>query len=178
MQSGRKIGLILGVIALVVVLGFVVHNYFQVAAEHRELNDRLDVARGRVPVLINQEKDVQRELEAAETQLNSSLRKFSAALESVEYDDDLCKTARECGVQITSITASPPGERKEGAITYYVSAFSIGVSGDVRSILEFVHALRTAPNFQLPWSAQIKTVNVDFRGGTATITFDVYGYKR
>ena len=178
MRLGKKAGLVVGIIVLVVVLGFVVSNYFEVAAEHRRISDRLDVARSRIPALATEKSDAQRELQSAETTLNNSLRKFSGSLESLEYDEDLCRTARECGVQITSITAAPPADRTGGTVTYYVSAFTIGVSGDVRAILDFVHALRSAQDFQLPWSAQVKTVNMDYTNGTATISFDVYGYKR
>ena len=46
-------------------------------------------------------------------------------------------------------------------------------------LLDFIYAIRTGDDFELPWSAALKGVNMGV--GTAveaTITLDIYAYRR
>jgi len=177
MRTSRKIRVIVGIVVLAVALGFVVSNYLEAAAEHNRLDDRLGVAQSRLPALVGEHEDLEERLEIAEAALARSQRRFAGSLQSLEYGEDLCKAARDSGVRITSLTASSPSDRTGGTITYSVATFTMSVSGDVRDILEFAHTLRSARDFQLPWSAQVRGVSINYSARTATISFDVYGYK-
>lgn len=48
----------------------------------------------------------------------------------------------------------------------------------MKDVLDFVHALRTTGDFQLPWSTHVKVVIIAYGSGQATINLDIYGYKR
>ena len=49
----------------------------------------------------------------------------------------------------------------------------------MNDILDFINAIRTGDGFKLPWSAEVKSVSIDFgdEGAVATINVDIYGYK-
>ena len=178
MRLSKKVWLIAGIAVLAVVLGFLFSSYFQTAAEHRELMDRHTLAQTRLPGLIAQKADLTNQESQAKSSLETSQAKFPRSVASIEYDEDLCRIAVESKVQIIRLTASSPVDRQVGAITYSISSFVVVVKGDVKEILDFVHALRTTGDFQLPWSAQVKAVIIDYGSGQATINLDIYGYKR
>ena len=178
MRLSKKVWLIAGIAVLAVVLGFLFSSYFQTAAEHRELRDRHTLAQDRLPGLMAQKADLTNQESPARSSLETSQAKFPQSVESIAYGDDLFNIADESKVRITKLTASSPVDRQVGAITYSVSSFVVVVKGDVKDVLDFVHALRTTGDFQLPWSAQVKAVIIDYGGGQATVNLDIYGYKR
>jgi len=49
----------------------------------------------------------------------------------------------------------------------------------VSDILDFADALRAGADFQLPWSAEVTAVKINYsgEGDSATINLDIYAYK-
>ena len=183
MKISRKVGLILGaviIVAALVILYVVV--YSPQAGERNDLNARLSRAQAFLPGLTNQKNDLENNLAQAESLLDASKSQFPQLVTSIEYGEDLYAMADECGVQLTSLTASPLADRTVGAVTYSVSSFVVTVNGDIGNVLKFIDAIGTGIDyqlpwtFQLPWSVDVKSVNVNV-GGPTTISLDIYGYK-
>jgi flagellar basal body-associated protein FliL len=194
MRSSKKVWLIVVIVIFAVVIGLVFSTYFRMAAEERELNDRLTLAQTRLPGLLREHEDLQNQLLQAESKLASSAAKFPQSVESIEYGEDLFRVAygsdlrtmlTALDLELTNLSASAPTARTVGAVTYSVSSFTVGISGDVNNILSFIDAIGTQIDyrlpgwsFQVPWSVEVKSVNVNVGGGAASISLDIYGYKR
>ena len=178
MRLSKKVLLIAGIAVLAVVLGFLFSSYLQTAAEHRELRDRHTLAQTLLPGLTAQKADLANQESRARSSLETSQAKFPQSVESIAYGDDLFNIADESNVRITRLTASSPVDRQVGAITYSVSSFVVVVKGDVKDMLDFVHALRTTGDFELPWSTHVKEVKLNYQSTETLIGLDIYGYKR
>lgn len=176
MKLSKKVGLIVVIVILVAALAPLYVVYSRQAGERDALNERLSRAQILLPGLTKQKQDLEDQLAQAESLLDASEAQFPESVESIEYDDDLFEIADDCNVDITKITASPPTGRTVGAVTYSVSSFVVGVSGSVENILKFINAVRTGEGFQLPWSAEVTSINMDV-AGSATINVNIYGYK-
>ena len=176
MRISRKVWIIVGICIFAVVLGLMYSLYFREVGERVELENRLGAAQVLLPRLTVDRKDLEDQLAQATSSLNTNQAEFPESVESIEYDDDLFEIADDCDVGITSITASTPGNRNIGGVIYSVSPFTVVISGDVDDILDFIYALRTGDDFQLPWSAEMTGVSISVP--VATISVSIYGYKR
>jgi len=145
-----------------------------------------------LPTLTSNKQELEGQLAQAESSLNTSQAQFPQVLESIEYGEDFFKIAYGenlyamaggCGVDLTKLTASQPADKKVGTVTYSVSSFVVVVEGNIDNILKFIDAIGTGIdydltwNFQLPWSVDVKSVNIDVANSKATINLDIYGYK-
>jgi hypothetical protein len=193
-RIGKRIWLIVGIAILIVALVGLFRSYRQQVNEQEQLKTSLATQQGLLRVLATQEDDQQNKLKEAESLFEASRAKFPEVVESIEYGEDFFKIAYGqnlyamadgCGVELTSLTASQPTDKTAGGVTYSVSAFMIVVEGGIDNILNFVDAIGTGIdyelswNFQLPWSVDVKSVNMDMEGegARATISLDIYGYK-
>jgi hypothetical protein len=172
----RKVWLIVEIAILVIALVslYVVHS--RQVGEREELNGSLLRTQALLPTLGDSRKAAEDQLAAAQSSLNAKKAQFPESVQSIEYDDDLFEIADDYNVDITSITASPPTGTTVGVITYSVSTFTVVVSGAVDDILDFINALTIGEGFQLPWSAEVTSVNTD-AVSSATIKLNIYGYK-
>ena len=192
MKLSKKVGLILGAVILVAALVSLYMVYSGQAGEREELNARLSRAQTLLPALTANKNDLENQLAQAESSLNTSQAQFPQVLESIEYGEDFFKIAYGenlyamaggCGVDLTKLTASQPADKKVGTVTYSVSSFVVVVEGNIDNILKFIDAIGTGIdydltwNFQLPWSVDVKSVNIDVANSKATINLDIYGYK-
>lgn len=177
MKLGNKGRLIVIVVILVAAIAVLFTIYSQQAGERADLNERLDRTQILLPGLAANKESLEDKLAQAQSSLNTNLAKFPESVESIEYDDDLFEIADDCNVDISKLTALPPTGRKVGAVTYSVSSFTVTVNGGIDNILEFIYALRTGDDFQLPWSAEVERVYFNVAKSTATINLDIYGYK-
>jgi hypothetical protein len=109
--------------------------------------------------------------------LAASEAQFPESVESIEYGDDLFEIADDYNVSLTSLTASKPRSQTIGAVTYSISSFVVVVHGSIENILDFIYAIRTGDDFQLPWSAEVTSVKTGVSGGSATVNLVIYGYK-
>jgi hypothetical protein len=177
MRLSRRIWLIVVAVIIIAALAGLYSVYAKQAGERADLSDRLHRAQTLLPGLMDQRQDLEDELANAESLLNKSEAQFPDSVESIEYGEDLFEIAGDCGVEITKVTASAPANKPVGTITYSVSSFVVVVSGATENILDFIYAVRIGDDFQLPWSAEVKTVNLDVAGSTAAVSLDIYGYK-
>jgi len=179
MKLRNKIWLIVVVIIIAVILGILFSMYSEQVKERNALSDRLSRAQTLLPGLVSNRQKLEDRLTQAESSLAKSQAEFAQSVDSIEYDDDLFKIANDCNVDITKLTSSKPTDKKIGTVTYSVSTFVVVVTGNIGDILEFLYAIRTGDDFQLPWSADVNNVKMDVEGGgaTATINLDIYGYK-
>jgi hypothetical protein len=192
MKLSKKVWLILGAVILVAALVSLYMVYSGQAGERDELNDRLSRAQTLLPGLTANRNELENQLAQAQSSLNTNQAQFPQVLESIEYGEDFFKIAYGqnlyamaggCGVDLTKLTASQPADKKVGTVTYSVSSFVVVVEGNIDNILKFIDAIGTGIdydltwNFQLPWSVDVKSVNIDVANSRATINLDIYGYK-
>ena len=192
MKLSKKVGLIVGIVILAVVLGILFTIYSGQAREREDLNDRLSRDQTLLPTLIKQRDSLEDQLAQAQSSLDSSQAKFPELVESIEYGEDFFKIAYGqklytmaggCGVELTRLTASKPIVKKIGTVTYSVSSFVVVVEGNIDNILKFIDAIGTGIDydlswsFQLPWSVDVKNINMEVNRSKATILLDIYGYK-
>jgi hypothetical protein len=177
MRLSRKVLVIIGFIVIGIVLGLMASNYFETAADHTALQEKLALAQTRIPALTAEKAELENDERQARSRLDAGRAKFPQAVESIEYGDDLFDLVVKSNVGITRLTASPPTNREVGGITYSVSSFGLAITGEVKDMLGFVDALRTARDFQLPWSAEVKSVTISYSGKQASINLDIYSYK-
>jgi len=179
MKSGKKVWLIVGIVIFAIVLAVLFSTYFRQAGEREQLENNLWAAQVLVPKLTAQKEDLEDQLAQARSLLDISRAKFPESVESIKYGEDLFEIADDCDVELTSLSMSNPSSKKVGAGTYSVSSFAVDVNGDVSDILDFVDALRAGADFQLPWSAEVTAVRINYAdtAGTATINLNIYAYK-
>ena len=192
MKLSKKVGLIVGIVILAVVLGILFTIYSGQAREREDLQGRVSRADTLLPTLINQRDSLEKELAQAESSLDTSREEFPEVVESIEYGEDFFKIAYGrnlylmaggCGVELTRLTASNPIDKKVGTVTYSVSSFGVVVEGNTDNILKFIDAIGTGIDydlswsFQLPWSVDVKGINIEVNKSKATISLDIYGYK-
>jgi hypothetical protein len=178
MKPSKKVWLIVVIVIFAVAVGVLFSIYSGQNGELAELEDKLSNAQTLLPGLTNNREAKEDELTQAESLLEAGQAQFPESVESIEYGDDLFEIADDCNVSLTKLTASKPTNKKVGTVTYSVSSFVVVVEGSIDNILEFIYALRTGDDFQLPWSAEVTGVKTNVSGGTATISMMIYGYKR
>ena len=174
MKLNKKVGLIVGIVILVAALAGLYTVYSRQAGERRDLNDRLLRAQTLLPGLNANKQNLENELAQAQSSLDTSLAKFPASVESIEYGEYLFEIADECNVNIDSLSFPRPTDKKVGAITYSVVSLSLPVSGRLADIFKFIDTMRTDERFA---STDVKSVNINIVG-SATIKLDIYGYRR
>ncbi len=174
----KKILLIIGIVVIIVAVVMLGRTYMQQVSEQRQLKANVAAQEALLRQLTTQEQDQRNRLAAAQSLFEESRTKFPEAVESIEFGEDLFKIARDCSVELVSLSPSMPGGRTAGSVTYSVSAFALVVQGSVDNVLKFINALRTGEGFRQAWVAEVHSVNIDF-GDTpvATISLDIYGYK-
>ena len=178
MKLSKKVWIIIGVCIFAAVLGILYTFYFRELGEREQLSDRLATAEALLPGLTAVREELEDQLAQATSLLNKNQAKFPESVESIEYDDDLFEIADDCNVDITSIRALTPTSQRVGTVTYSVSSFTVAISGDIDDILDFIYAIRTGDDFQLPWSAEVTRVSISIAARTATINLNIYGYTR
>ena len=177
MKLSKKVWLIVVIVIFAVALGVLFSIYSGQNSERAQFNDRLSQAQTLLPGLINNRETKEDELTQAESLLAASQAQFPESVESIEYGDDLFEIADDYDVILTRLTASKPTSKTVGTVTYSISSFTVVVQGSIDNILEFIYALRTGDDFQLPWSAEVNSVKTNISGGSANINLVIYGYK-
>ena len=194
MKPSKKVWIIVGIGIFAIVLGILYTLYFREVGEREQLSDRLEAAEALLPGLEAVREELEDQLAQATSLLNKNQAEFPEVVESIEYGEDFFKIAygenlhsmaTGCGVELTRLTAAQPTGAAAGGVTYSVSSFAVVVEGGIDNILNFIDAIGTGIdyelswNFQLPWSVDVKSVNIAIGGeeATATINLDIYGYK-
>lgn len=177
MKLSKKVWVIVGIGILVIVLVSLYVFYFQQVGEREQLSGRLAAAQEEEGKLDDERDELEKQLAQAESSLDANLAQFPESVESIEYGEDLFELADDCNLALTSLHQSKPTNKTVGTVTYSASSLTIVVSGGIDDILEFIEAIITGEDFQLPWSADLEGVIINIAGGTASITLDIYGYK-
>jgi hypothetical protein len=194
MKPSKKVWIIIVIGIFAIVLGSLYTLYFREFGEREQLSDRLAAAEAILPGLTADKEELEDRLAQAQSSLEANKAQFPEVVESIEYGEDFFKIAygenlhsmaAGCGVELTKLTATSPTSTTAGGVTYSVSPFVVVVDGGIDNILDFIDAIGTGIdyelfwNFQLPWSVDVKSVNIDMGGekATATILLDIYGYK-
>ena len=174
MKLSNKVWIIAGVGVIVVLLVVVFMMYFRQGADQRDLQDRLDAATARSTTLAASKEDLQNQLAQAQSLLDASQTQYPQAIESIEYGEYLFEIADSCDVTLASLSFPKPGTVTQGSVTYSVVSLSLPVNGQLDNIYAFIDTLRTDPRFA---STNVKSVNLNVGGDSATIAVDIYGYK-
>jgi type II secretory pathway pseudopilin PulG len=177
MKLSRKAGLIVVIVVFAVALGVLFYIYSGQNGERADLNERLSFAQTLLNSLVDNRETKEDELTQAESLLAASQAQFPESVQSIEYDDDLFEIAEDCNVSLTKVTASKPISKTVGAVTYSISSFVVVVYGSIDNIMDFIYAIRTGDDFQLPWSAEVTSMKANVSGGSADINLIIYGYK-
>ena len=164
--------LILGIGIFVIALVSLYMLYSRQGDEQEQLNDSLLVAQATLPRVVSEKEDWQRQL----TQLGSQLTQqesqlaqatslldttqasFPESVESIEYDEELFRIADNWDLEITTLTASEPGNEEVEDITFSVTSFTADVKGEVANILGFINTIVTSEDFT---SATAELVNIN-----------------
>jgi hypothetical protein len=176
MRITSRVGLI--VIAVVIVaalVGLYLGVYLPQAAERSDLTQRRDTAQVRQSQLADTKTNLEGQLTSAQSSLNSSQAQFPQSIESIEYGEYIFELVDECNLQLASLSFPRPAARTVGSVTYSVVSLTLPVSGTLENIFKFIDLIRTDPNFA---STDVKSVNLNVGGGSATIAVDIYGYAR
>jgi hypothetical protein len=176
MKLSKTVWLVIVIVLLGIAAGVLFSIYSGQVGERGDLSDRVSNAQTLLPGLVANREKLEDQLAQAESSLDKSQAKFPESVKSIEYGEDLFEIADDCNVDLTSLRPSMPTSKKVGAVTYSVSPFVVVVKGNIDNILDFIYVIRTGGDFQLPWSADLKGVNMG--GSQASITLDIYGYKR
>ena len=191
MKLGKKGSLIVIIIVVVAALAALFTIYSRQAGERGGLEERLTRAETLLPTLITNRNTAEDQLAEAQWLLDVSEGKYPDAVESIEYGEDFFKVAYGqslysmaggCGVELTRLSAAKPIDKKVEGITYSISAFVVVVEGSTDNILKFIDAIGTGIyydlswGFQLPWSVEVKSVDIEVNRSKATISMDIYAY--
>jgi len=176
----KKVWLIVGIAVFVIALVFLVRLYSQQVNEQEQLRTSLTSRQTLLRKLTTDKETLEDQLEQAESLLSTSQAEFPESVESIEYGEDLFEIAHDHNVELTDLEPTVPTNIKAGAVTYSVGSFAVKVNGSIEDIIDFIDAIKTGDGFDLPWSAELESVNIEAgSGGTsATITLDIYAYKR
>lgn len=178
-KINKKVLLIIGIVIFAIILGSLVRTYSQQATEQRKLSASLAAQQTLLTNLSKDKEEWEGKLNKAESLLDTSQKKFPQSVECIEYGEDLFDIADDCDVELTSLSMSNPSSTKVGAVTYSVASFTLKVTGNMDDLLDFIYAITTGDDFELPWSAAVKGVNMGIGAAVAaTITLDIYAYKR
>ena len=194
MKVSKKVWIIVGIGIFAIVLGSLSTLYFRGVGEREQLSDKLARAEATLPGFEAVREELEDQLAQAQSSLEANKAQFPEVVESIEYGEDFFKIAygenlhsmaTGCGVELTRLTAAQPTGETAGGVTYSVSSFVVVVEGGIDNILNFIDAIGTGIdyelswNFQLPWSVDVKSVNIAMGGeeATATINLNIYSYK-
>ena len=176
-KISKKALLVIVIVVFAVVLGLLIRTYSQQAKEREELETSLVAQQALATKLTADREDWEGKLAQAQSLLNTSKAKFPKSVDSIEYDDDLFEIADDCNLELTSISMAKPTSKKIGSVTYSVAPCTLQVKGNVDDILDFLYALRTGDDFNLPWSASVNGVKIDFGvQALANISLNIYAY--
>jgi len=190
MRLSRTAWLILGIGVLVIALGTLYMVYSRQVSEQQELAASLSQAQARLPKVISDRQAAEAELAQGQDKLaqatsllDKSQAQFPKSAGSIEYDEAFFEIAFACDLEVMSLTASEPSDKKvkDIDITFSVFSFEVEVRGEVADILDFVSDIATSPHFT---GATVEVVNIEIKEPAAagktelpTATISLVGYN-
>ena len=174
MKISSRVGLIVIIVVIVAALAGLYTMYSRQARDRDQLTERRDAAQVLQSQLTGSKSDLEDQLASAQSSLNTSQVQFPVSIESIEYGEYIFELVKKCNLQLASLSFPKPAARTVGSVTYSVVSLSLPVSGALENIFKFIDLIKTDPRFA---STQVKSVNLNVGGGSATIAVDIYGYK-
>lgn len=110
-----------------------------------------------------------RPLEPQVTDLERQIAEFKSAsdrfkgefpgisLQSIEYDEEMTALAADSGVKITRLTAADETAVQEENTTYFVTEYSVEITGERVNLLDFLHRMTRSSYFT---TALLKSVTL------------------
>jgi hypothetical protein len=180
MKLSRTAWFILGIGIFVLAFGSLFIGYSRLSGEEGNLEDELSADQELLPQLVSQSEywaeqlsQLESQLTQAESSLQASKARFSAEVESIEYDEELVLLAHDCDLEIASLTASEPRDKEVEEITYTVTIFEVEVrpatspptpltksyiDNAISNILVFINTIATGEYFN---TANIELVSIE-----------------
>lgn len=130
--------------------------------------------------LDSQLAQLENQFDQAEAAYNQSQANFPEAVASIEYDEELFFIAADYNLEIISLTASEPREKKVAEVPFDNTIIEVEVRGTVSNILSFINNVTTGGYFN---SAIVELVNLEVpepdedEQPSAVITIIVYSYE-
>lgn len=177
-KISKKVLFIIGIVIFAVVFASLINSYVQQVRDRDQVSASLSEQKVLLNKLNTEKADLENQRAQAEALLGTSQAKFPQSVESIEYGEDLFEIAGDCNLELIALSPSAPVDKKVGSVTYSVAIFVVTVEGNIDDTLDFIQAIRTGDDFQLPWSAEVKGVNINIARSEATINLDIYAYKR
>jgi len=176
-MRNKKLLAVVIIVALAAILGYLFMTYSQLLADHRDLEDRLTVARNRIPELVSDKQSLEGQRSSARSALTSAQAKYPRELHSIEYGEHVWEIVKQCNLSMDCLSFPRPAARQEGPVAFQVVSLTLPVSGELSDIFEFIRVLRTDDRFG---STEVKTISLSIAGETAsaTISVDIYGHRR
>ncbi len=167
MKISKITWIILGVGIFAIACGALYMVYSRQVSEERQLNDSIAAAQGsfakavsekgswanQLTKLKGQLTQLQGELTKAKSLFDNTTASLPKSVESIEYDEKIFKIADNWNLVITSLSASEAKSKQVSGVTFWVTPFTVHLTGEVADILSFVHTIATDKDFA--------TANVD-----------------
>jgi hypothetical protein len=162
MRLSRTAWLVLGIGIFVIALATLYTVYSRQSSEQEELKKSL--AGAHLPKLISQREalesqltEQQSRLAEAQSSLSTAQASFPKLPASIDYDEVLSEIAHDYSLEVMSMAAAEPREKKVEDVTYIVISFEVEVRGEVNSMLGMVNAIATDERLT---SAGVELVNI------------------
>jgi hypothetical protein len=123
---------------------------------------------------------LENQLDLAKTAYSRSQANFPESVASIEYDEELFFIAADYNLEIISLTASEPYEKKVEDVPFDNTILEVEVRGSVSNILSFINNVTTGGYFN---SATVELVDMkvpepdEDKQPSAVITIIVYSYE-
>ena len=161
---GKTARLVLGIGAFIIILATLFIVYARQSSERKELETNLAGAQTQLSSLISgrgvmetQLAEQQDKLAEAQALLNSARGSFPKVGASIEYDEVLTELAASWSLEVKSLTANLPREKKLQGVTFLTVAFDVEVSGETNGILGMVSDIAKDKRFA---SATVDVVDI------------------
>jgi len=165
MKLSKAAWWILGIGFFIIASAVLVMLLSRQSGDTERLGDNLSVTQTLLTKLISEREDLdsqfaqlENQLDEAESSSNSSKAKFSKAVMSIEYDEEIFSIAHDNNLEIMSLTSSEPRDAKVAEITYDTTLFEAEVRGKVANILSFINDIVTGGYFT---TTTVELVNLE-----------------
>jgi len=177
MRLNKKLLAVVIIVALAAILGYLFMTYSQLLADQRDLEDRLTVARNRIPDLVSEKESLEGQRSSARSTLTSAQARYPRELHSIEYGEHIFEIIKKSNLTMDCLSFPRPAAVQEDVAAFQVVSLSLSLRGSISDFFEFIRVLRTDERFG---STRVKSISLSIDGGSvsASISVDIYGHRR
>lgn len=157
---------------LLILLAAAVILYLGQQTKHNQLSSDLSTAQDNLITNSQQKDQLESQLREVTLTLSEAKAQFPTSDQSMTLQEALFGAADGAGVDITTLSCPPAKPETQGTITYQVFMVTVGIQGQMESLLRFVGTL----GYWLP-SASIESMAVNTSSEanlTLSLTLKVY----